>query len=761
MKKWFNKISLKSKWIVSFSFILILPIIMNFISYMFFFNTIQQEINKMNLRLYNDVSSKVNIELSKYKKIGVDLGANRTMQDISNLNEYSQMTDIQKNNYEVIWNRYYIDFIASFMSFVYFDGMEMVADINGFDSVTAQYQQYLTQSDVSVSEWKAWLANNESNYLYIKGKPNINNKTPNYLAVKHVIYENRRVQPTVMVVVLREDFLVSPFKDAFSDKEMQFEVIRDNGNIIATTLDDSYDNGKIYEKVTQNKSNFKANINKKNYLISSIYDSINKWYYIFYTPTSNYYMIANMMNLVFATSLILSLIFGIVLINRLVKNRYYRVKRVLGKIPGSNEIQDEYSQIEQMLQETIRQENKNSSLQQKKNDKIFGMQMIQIFNGISDGSYLEINTELKEGYNTIIAFSVEDYVSLFKNEQLSDIERYNLMLMILSNIGQEIFDNKNINNYFIENNIFAIMVLNAKEPVETLEISDCVNAIIQSIELNFGVSIKAYISRAYNGINNLYEAYSQAMYCSENNIADNGERITFYEDIEDERVGKPVLTVDDGNKLNNFIRTGDSQKAKMFVNAIIDSFLYSSHFSNERLKYYINDIISHILRNFSEDISDVKNVVDDIYMFMTAGTINVKSVKEQFNTIIDGVCDSLMEDISENEMGKTDKSAQLVERIKSFIEHNYSDENLSCDMIAKYCKVSNSYISRIFKNIENDGILNYINKTRINNAKRMLKESDKKIEDIATEVGIINVNTFIRLFKKYEGVTPGAYRRTI
>lgn len=482
MKKWFNKISLKNKWIASFSFILILPIIMNFISYMFFFNTIKSEINRMNRRLYNDVSHEINIELSKYKKIGVDLGANRTMQDISNLNEYSQMTDTQKTDYEVTWNRYYIDFITAYMSFVYFDGIEMVADINGFDSVTAQHQRYLAQCDVSAGDWKAWLANNESNYLYIKGKPNINNSTPHYLAVKHVIYENRRVQPTVMVAVLRDDFFMSPFKDVFADKEMNFEVIRDNANVIATTFSDDCDNSEIYEKVTANKSNFRATADKNKYFISSVYDTANKWYYIFYTPKSSYYMITNSMNFVFSISLILSLLLGIILINTLVKNRYFRVKKILGKIPGSNEIQDEYSQIERMLHETIRHENENASLQQKKNEKIFGMQMIQVFNGISDGSHMEVHTELKRGYNTIVVFSVEEYTNLFKDEQLSDIERYNLMVMILDNIGQEIFDNQKINSYFIENNIFVVAVLNADEPIETLEISDCVNAIIQSIE---------------------------------------------------------------------------------------------------------------------------------------------------------------------------------------------------------------------------------------------------------------------------------------
>lgn len=58
-----------------------------------------------------------------------------------------------------------------------------------------------------------------------------------------------------------------------------------------------------------------------------------------------------------------------------------------------------------------------------------------------------------------------------------------------------------------------------------------------------------------------------------------------------------------------------------------------------------------------------------------------------------------------------------------------------------------------------DGVLNYINRTRIEAAKEILKNSSVRIEDVAAEVGILNANTFIRLFKKYEGVTPGAFKK--
>jgi YesN/AraC family two-component response regulator len=43
-------------------------------------------------------------------------------------------------------------------------------------------------------------------------------------------------------------------------------------------------------------------------------------------------------------------------------------------------------------------------------------------------------------------------------------------------------------------------------------------------------------------------------------------------------------------------------------------------------------------------------------------------------------------------------------------------------------------------------------------AKQLMLETKLSINEISEKVGIINVNSFIRIFKKYEGVTPGKYR---
>ena len=55
--------------------------------------------------------------------------------------------------------------------------------------------------------------------------------------------------------------------------------------------------------------------------------------------------------------------------------------------------------------------------------------------------------------------------------------------------------------------------------------------------------------------------------------------------------------------------------------------------------------------------------------------------------------------------------------------------------------------------------MNYMNRQRIEIAKRMLRETNKSIAQISGEVGYLNVSNFNAVFKRMEGVTPSLYRQ--
>lgn len=103
-----------------------------------------------------------------------------------------------------------------------------------------------------------------------------------------------------------------------------------------------------------------------------------------------------------------------------------------------------------------------------------------------------------------------------------------------------------------------------------------------------------------------------------------------------------------------------------------------------------------------------------------------------------------------------------MERILEFIRKNLSDENLSVNGIAEQMGVSPSHLSRYFKHQMGNGVLEYIHQSRVNLAKDLLKNAPEiKIRDVAARSGFCNITTFIRVFKKYEGVTPGQYREAL
>jgi YesN/AraC family two-component response regulator len=100
-------------------------------------------------------------------------------------------------------------------------------------------------------------------------------------------------------------------------------------------------------------------------------------------------------------------------------------------------------------------------------------------------------------------------------------------------------------------------------------------------------------------------------------------------------------------------------------------------------------------------------------------------------------------------------ASQIVEYVH---EHHRLDISLT-DM-AEYFNLSPNYISQLIKEKTGKIFKEYLSEFRVKQAKRIMNEQGElKIHDVACLVGWRNVNTFIRVFKKYEGVTPGQYKQ--
>lgn len=103
---------------------------------------------------------------------------------------------------------------------------------------------------------------------------------------------------------------------------------------------------------------------------------------------------------------------------------------------------------------------------------------------------------------------------------------------------------------------------------------------------------------------------------------------------------------------------------------------------------------------------------------------------------------------------------KTVYAVADYLSEN-CEKNISLDELAEHFFLSKYYICRIFKEITNCTITEYINIHRIRKAKRLLEETSLSISQIASRLGFESLTYFERTFKTYMNRSPLRYRKTL
>ena len=100
---------------------------------------------------------------------------------------------------------------------------------------------------------------------------------------------------------------------------------------------------------------------------------------------------------------------------------------------------------------------------------------------------------------------------------------------------------------------------------------------------------------------------------------------------------------------------------------------------------------------------------------------------------------------------------RVVEHAKKYIGQHFNTE-LSLEEMAKEVGISPYYLSKLFKESEGTGYIEYTTKLRMDYAKEQLGSTDRSVKEICRDAGYQDPNYFSRIFKKWTGMTPTEYR---
>ncbi|ULO06171.1 AraC family transcriptional regulator [Paenibacillus sp. 19GGS1-52] len=123
------------------------------------------------------------------------------------------------------------------------------------------------------------------------------------------------------------------------------------------------------------------------------------------------------------------------------------------------------------------------------------------------------------------------------------------------------------------------------------------------------------------------------------------------------------------------------------------------------------------------------------------------------NAVLDALCD-FADQVRDNRKSKLSRTAAVCQNY--IFNHLY--EELSLDKLAEVAGLNGSYLSQLFKKETGIAISDYIQRERIEEAKRLMEYSGITLSDIATRLHFNDQSYFTKVFKKYTGTTPRQFR---
>jgi len=214
-----------------------------------------------------------------------------------------------------------------------------------------------------------------------------------------------------------------------------------------------------------------------------------------------------------------------------------------------------------------------------------------------------------------------------------------------------------------------------------------------------------------------------------------------------------IYCTDSEQELLQAVKQAEPEKALTLLNHCINEILAKNQYDYHN----VYNSVYHLVDTIFRFIQTLRYTSDDRHLLSGSAMYEKYQSMETLEETKDWINDLLSEAMAFISRKSEKKQGKLVEQVRQYIDGHYSDDLYLKGLAASF-NISEFYLSRLFRQEVGKGLPEYLNMLRISKAKEMIAEHpDAPLSGIAKAVGYRNVQTFIRVFKKYEGITPSQF----
>jgi len=648
--------------------------------------------------------------------------------------------------------------------FLYVD-QERIYTVGGANEFSLFFEKFYVHQKYPVDFWQSLLNRRMTFEILPPTRVSINGQGEGRV-IPFIVKSYVNSHDAVVVTNLSERNLLKLFTENTIFRESEFFVIDENRQLMLSSnpewvdehsleqLDIAFDN--------HDKNYREIRIGDKKYLLAYVNSERYGWKYYSLTPLSALDQEARstfqFIVAISATFLILGVLFSFIFSIKI----YNPIRKISEIVNGFEELDESvhYKNDFEYIGMNIKQMHDKSTQIKKHSMQISREFLDYTFYDVFMGRPAEpdtlniLNNILKNEWR----FSGDLYACLnvwfqFSEafyQEVQDTDR----LIILSKLKNVVnaLSREYARSYVQEyNDLLFVCVVNADEGNE----KGVLDGIIKNIYATFSFDFKycrIFIGsgRYYRELSDLRHSFNEAMTALQRRNENEKFQVIYAEAIKVEN--SFLYSSQEENQLIHAVNSGDLNAVSNNVRLIMEK-----NQKNSASYHAMNGLYNEMIRT-GYKLMTVKGMHHE-HISMEATPYNTSPDKlvirdeEQYEKLM-AFYTRMIEAEKDQDHHLSSIVITTMDYIQTHLEHDLYLEKISAQM-----GISTKYMSKIFKEQTGNNLTDYISLLRISKAKQLLIECDFSINEVAEKVGIFNRTTFLRTFKKYEGISPLEFKK--
>jgi AraC-like DNA-binding protein len=768
MSKWRSN-SILFSWIRSYALVLFIPIVMMGIIYVQTQRVIEEEINRANSSLLEQVREEIDAQLEHVQRLREVISFNTRVRSLlyaqPKLSPDDRLTIVKTiDDFRAYssTNRY----IDSF--YLYYQNGDFILTDRAHYTPEMYYDLHLAATGLDYEKWRELLTKRHGG-SFINGQDyGIAGGRGDIWFAQSLPIENPSGALATLIIHMNKDRLQAALQNMRSyQEEGSVYIIDGKGRVLASSAAESPPEAlPSIEEMTKEYGVLPKVIDEEDYIVSYIRSSMMNWTLVYTLPARVYREKAEYVRNLTVLTLLLAVALGAAASVYAAWRNYHPIRRLVKTLSSNPKLKpweaaNELHFIGESLEQTLMQNDAMNRIIEKQNHILRSNLIVRLLKGRIESDFPlkealgEYRIRLKSDQFAVILFYIEDFSGLFRKEEQDAEKNLRFVHLIVTNIVEELVSRRHQGWVAEVDEMLACLVCLApgtKPETAKEELLQLLEEARGFIGHRFHIEFTGSLSSVHQTVSGIPSAYREAVEAMEYRMLLGTGTTIDYERIREKNVSY-VYPLEMEHKLINYVKSGSYEMAKAILDEVFETNLRMNAISVDMARCLVFDMISTMMKASMEAASGQAELYEDnqraIHAILQEKTVD--QIREQMAVFLQRVCDYV-------NSRKKSRNVRLKEELLAYIEENYRDPNLAVVNMSDQFEIHPSYLSRFFKEQTGDTVSDYINRFRMNQAKRLLLEEQASIKNVSEEVGIYSISTFIRLFKKYEGITPGAYR---